>query len=66
MYQPEEEKAKVYEQIDALYRQGKSVTLKEHKSGFPAVTVDCEDIHIITDIISLERWWVLWKKQERR
>ena len=62
---PDEEKEKLYEQIDALYRQGKVVTLKEHKSGFPAVTVDCEDIHILTDIISLERWWVVWKKQER-
>jgi len=66
MMEPEQEKAKVYEEIDALFRQGKSVTIKEHKSGFPAVTVDCEDIHILTDIISLEKWWVVWKKQERR
>ncbi len=27
-------------------------------------TVDCEDIHILTDIISLEQWWAK-KKQER-
>jgi hypothetical protein len=33
------------------------VKIRKHKSGFPAVTVDCEDIHIITDIISLEQWW---------
>ena len=65
MLDPDEEKEKVYEKIDALYRQGKNVNLKEHKSGFPAVTVDCEDIHILTDIISLERWWVVWKKKER-
>ncbi len=66
MMEPEQEKAKVYEEIDALFRQGKSVTIKEHKSGSPAVTMDCEDIHIITDILSLEKWWVVWKKQERR
>ena len=61
---PDEEKGKVYEEIHNLYLQGKSVRLKEHKSGFPAITVDCEDIHIITDIISLEQWWAK-KKQER-
>ena len=58
------EKGKVYEKINALFLQGKPVKVKEHKSGFPAVTVDCEDIHILTDIISLEQWWVK-KKQER-
>jgi len=57
MLDPDEEKEKVYEQIHTLYLQGKGVTVKEHKSGFPAVTVDCEDIHILTDIISLEQWW---------
>lgn len=62
---PDEEKEKVYEEIHNLYLQGKSVRLKEHKSGFPAVTVDSEDIHIITDIISLEQWWTK-KKIERR
>ena len=60
--EPSEEKEKVYEEISALYSQGKKVTLKEHKSGFPAVTVDCEDCHIITDILSLEEWWSLHKK----
>lgn len=60
----EEEKGKVYEKINDLFLQGKPVKVKEHKSGFPAVTVDCEDIHILTDIISLEQWWVK-KKQER-
>ena len=61
---PDEEKEKVYDQIDERYLQGKPITVKEHKSGFPAVSVDCEGIHIITDIISLERWWA--KKKERR
>ena len=59
---PVEDKEEVYEQIHALYLQGKSVTVKEHTSGFPAVTVDCEDIHILTDIISLEQWWAKKKK----
>ena len=61
---PDEEKESVYEQIHALYLQGKSVTMAEDESGFPAVTVDCEDIHILTDIISLERWWAKKKEQE--
>ena len=51
--------------IHALYRQGKPVEVQEHESGFPAVTVDCEDIHILTDIISLEKWWSKKKEEER-
>ena len=58
------EKEKVYEQIHARHLQGKSVKVKEHKSGFPAVTVDYEDIHILTDIISLEQWWAKKKDQQ--
>ena len=65
MLDPDEEKGRVYEQINNLFLQGKYVKVKEHKSGFPAVTVDCEDIHILTDIISLERWWAKKKEQER-
>jgi len=61
---PDEEKEKVYDQINERYLQAKPITVREHKSGFPAVSVDCEGIHIITDIISLERWWA--KKKERR
>lgn len=60
--QSDEEKEKVYEQIEALYLQGKEVKVKEHKSGFPAITVDCGDIHILTDCISAE----LWRKKKRR
>ena len=63
---PDEEKEKVYDQIHALYHQGKEARIREHKSGFPAVTVDCEDIHILTDIISLEQWWAKQKHKERR
>ncbi len=57
MLDPDEEKEKIYEGIHELYLQGKTVKIRERKSGFPAVDVDCEDIHIITDIISLEQWW---------
>ena len=56
MLDSDEEKRKVYEEIHSLFLQGKHVKVKEHESGFPAVTVDCEDIHILTDIISLEQW----------
>jgi len=63
MLDSDEEKGKVYEQINALFLQGKHVKVKEHKSGFPAVTVDCEDIHILTDSISLEQWWAKKKKE---
>ena len=62
---PDEDKERAYEQIHAFYRQGKSVKVREHESGFPAVTVDCENIHILTDIISLEKWWSKKKEQER-
>ena len=60
---PDEEKEKVYCQIHTHWLGGKEVTMKEHRSGFPAVTVDCEDIHILTDIISLEQWWGKKKKE---
>jgi len=66
MLKPDEEKEKVYDRIHAHYLEGKAVKLQEHKSGFPAVTVDCEDIHILTDIISLEQWWAKQKEKERR
>ena len=66
MMSPDEEKEKVYDQIHALYHQGKEARIREHRSGFPAVTVDCEDIHILTDIISLEQWWAKKKTKERR
>jgi len=63
---PDEEKEKVYEEIDKLHKQGKGVTTKAHKSGFPAITVDCQDIHILTDILSLEQWRAKTKQKERR
>jgi hypothetical protein len=53
---PDEEKEKIYQQIDELHKAGNEVKVNEHKSGFPAVTVDCGDIHILTDCLSLEQW----------
>ena len=64
--QPDEEKEKVYDEINGLYLQGKAITVREHKSGFPAVTVNTEGIHILTDILSLEQWWAKQKQKERR
>jgi len=56
MSAPDEEKYEIYRQIDQLYRKGKHVTTKEHRSGFPAITIDCEEIHVLTDCLSLEKW----------
>ena len=53
----DEEKDRVYEEVDRLYHQGNAVTVKEHRSGFPAVTLDCGELHYLTDCISLEGWW---------
>jgi hypothetical protein len=53
---PDEEKYETYRQIDQLYKKGKHVTIKEHQSGFPAITIDCEEIHVLTDCLSLEKW----------
>ena len=64
MLDPDAEKEKVYEQVHTLYLQGKAVKVRQHKSGFPAVTVDAEDIHILTDILSLEQWWARKKKEK--
>ena len=55
--QSDEEKGEVYAKIDALFHAGSRVLKKQHRSGFPAITVDCEDIHIITDCLSLEAWY---------
>ena len=66
MLDPDEEKGKVYDKIHAQFLEGKEVKMEEHKSGFPAVTVDCGDIHILTDILSIEQWWAKQKQKERR
>jgi len=58
----DEEKRETYELIHGLHALGIPVTVKEHRSGFPAVTVDCGEVHILTDILSLEEWWARKKK----
>lgn len=57
-----EEKEEVYKLVDGLVALGIPVSVKEHRSGFPAVTVDCGEVHILTDILSLEAWWAKKKK----
>jgi hypothetical protein len=59
---PDEEKEEAYKLIDGLVELGVPVTIKEHRSGFPAVTVDCGEVHILTDILSLEAWSAKKKK----
>jgi len=54
-----------YQKIHELYKSGLPVQVKEHRSGFPAITVDCGDIHILTDILSLEEWWGKMKEAGR-
>jgi hypothetical protein len=57
-----EEKEETYKLIDGLVELGIPVSIKEHRSGFPAVTVDCGEVHILTDILSLEAWSAKKKK----
>ena len=59
-----QEKEETYKLIDGLAELGIAVSIKEHESGFPAVTVDCGEVHILTDILSLEEWWAKQKKAE--
>jgi hypothetical protein len=63
--EPLQAKEQTYEEINKLYKSGTTVAIKEHRSGFPAVTVDCGEIHILTDILSLEAWWHKMRKAER-
>ena len=58
-------KEEIYQEIHKLYKSGTPVSMKEHPSGFPAVIVDCDEIHILTDILSLEEWWVSMKSTGR-
>ena len=62
MQEPNGEKERVYLRIDTLFHMGVPVSIREHKSGFPAVTIDCGDIHVLTDILSLEEWWAKRKQ----
>lgn len=58
-------KEESYEEIHKLYKSGITISINEHSSGFPAVTVDCGDVHILTDILSLEEWWAKMKEAGR-
>jgi hypothetical protein len=58
-------KEESYEEIHKLYKSGVPVEIKQHRSGFPAVTVDCGETHILTDILSLEEWWRKMKEAGR-
>ncbi len=61
-----EEKYQVYEGIHQRYLQGKPIQLREHRSGFPAITIKCEGDFILTDCLSLEAWWEQKKKTKER
>ena len=50
-------KTQIYDRLDHLHRSlGERIILHEYKTGFPSMMVDCEDIHYLTDIRSLEQW----------
>jgi hypothetical protein len=64
--EPTERKEEIYKLIDDLVRLFDfPVFIKEDKSGFPAMTVDCGGIHILTDILSLEGWWARAKERKQ-
>ena len=50
---PDEEKYEIYDKIGP----GVKVKIKEHSSGFPAITIDYKDFHLLTDCLSVEKWW---------
>lgn len=57
---PDEKKNLIYARIDRLYQDGSPVLVKEHRSKFPAVTIEVNaadaHIHIITDTVSAEQY----------
>lgn len=57
---PDDEKYKWYDKIGIG---AKGVKVKEHKSGFPTITIDYKDIHLLTDCLSLEAWAYERKRQ---
>jgi len=56
---PDDKKELVYARIDRLHQNGTPVLVKEHRSGFPAITIQVEaadaHINIITDCLSAEQ-----------
>jgi hypothetical protein len=62
--EPTERKEEIYKLIDDLVRLFDfPVSIKEHKSGFPAMTVDCGGIHILTDVLTVEQWQAKRKRE---
>ena len=57
---------KKYEIYDKIGLGAKKVRVKEHSSGFPAITIDYKNLHLLTDCLSLEKWWLERKKQEQK
>jgi hypothetical protein len=51
---PKEEKFSWYEKIG---KDARGVEVEEHKSGFPAITIDYKKIHLLTDVFSVEEWF---------
>jgi len=50
---PREKKYEIYDKISPNVK----VKIKEHSSGFPAITIDYKDFHLLTDCLSVEEWW---------
>lgn len=57
---------KKYELYDKIGLDAKKVKIKEHSSGLLAITIDCKDLHVLTDYSSLMEWWLERKKQEQK
>ena len=50
-----EEQERIYQEVLELsHQKGLKVVIKAHRSGFPAVTLDCGDLHYLTDCLSME------------
>lgn len=62
---PDEEKHQIYRQIAERVDKGVPVKVRQHRSGFPAITVDCGDISILTDCLSAEIWCAKQKEKNK-
>lgn len=60
-----EEKERVYLTIDIFSHMGHEIYMRAHESGLPLMAVDCGNIHILTDSLSLEDFLKRLKKVER-
>lgn len=55
---------KKYEIYDKIGIKAEGVKTREHSSGFPAITIDYKDFHLLTDCLSLEKW--RWKRSKEK